>query len=57
MGFNLYDFHGNPRPLKENKEEDWCTTCLMYTPTNVHLGACDICGEPKLNTPTPDKVG
>lgn len=48
MDFNIYDFHGNPRPIKQ-KEEQWCTTCLMYTPTNQHLGTCDICGEEKSN--------
>jgi len=50
VDFNLYDFHGNPRPLKGEKEE-WCKTCLMYTPTNQHLMACDICGEAKSNKP------
>lgn len=46
MDFNTYDFLGNPRPVKGEKEE-WCETCLMYTPTNQHLGTCDICGEKK----------
>lgn len=52
MDFNFYDFHGNPPPLKRKKEE-WCATCLMYTPTNEYLGTCDICGEPKDNPPIP----
>ncbi|GAG33528.1 unnamed protein product [marine sediment metagenome] len=47
MDFNLYDFLGNFRPVKE--KEEWCETCLMYTPTNAHLGTCDICGEAKSN--------
>lgn len=46
MDFNFYDFHGNPPPAKK-KKVGWCPTCLMYTPTNVHLETCDICGEPK----------
>lgn len=54
MDFNIYDFHGNPPPRVKRRKEDWCTTCLMYTPTNEHLATCDICGDPK---DSEDKTG